>query len=659
MTNIRLPACMTAHLRSTAATFLRDEAGSATLWNVTWLLVFVGFAGLAIDTTNGYRNKTLLQSTADVAALAGAMSLPDLELKAGYNEAGYPDVYESSEGYASMNMARTAEDLQANGSRAIFGDYIDSDKGDIVVGNWDFDARAFAPGGEPVNAVGVVNYLNAEERGNGVGTALMSLAGQPNWDITVEAIAARGYDRCLFNGLIARGELKMQANGSVIQGDVCLHGQLSVDITGNAQWENPGALSAGNNRPDVAANDPSQNWKVNGTHTDLNTGEDVSEAMQEPNDGDNLYPPLVDRIVELGWSMLAGIPGYRQFIHHPAEMTDAELGTLEAQPVVVKLPNGTDTIVGGTPPFILGGMLPLRNASGLWRTDRGIQVASLDGFSSVASLLGLSQSTGSGSTTMEIDYGGTQRYPADMDKLSGQLPWEKNGGYNDSDIDITAAVEVTYEEVTGSESAPEVETVTNTVKVRTPLPLLEDVEGLTISGNEATLGEKQTYFLDSCSGQPNNKGTLSLTGWVKDVTIITNCAIRIESDALVQNVILLTTDTVDQAIRIDNGAQVGSACANWGSVQMFSNGGIKTVSGPDGEVPKFFSTRMVARTDISFSAQADMGSGISMLAGGDIHVTSQATIGAVSTEEDTSGCPQTGGIGSSLTKHEQITSLVH
>ncbi len=55
--------------------FLNDELGGGTIFGLLWFMLLVGITGMAVDSTNGFRNRTMLQATADAAALAGAISL--------------------------------------------------------------------------------------------------------------------------------------------------------------------------------------------------------------------------------------------------------------------------------------------------------------------------------------------------------------------------------------------------------------------------------------------------------------------------------------------------------------------------------------------------------------------------------------------------------
>jgi Flp pilus assembly protein TadG len=73
-----------------------DEQGGATVWGLLWFILFVGVGGLAVDITSGFQARTMLQSTADASALAGAIDLPSDETAVA-----------SAVAYASTNMSRS------------------------------------------------------------------------------------------------------------------------------------------------------------------------------------------------------------------------------------------------------------------------------------------------------------------------------------------------------------------------------------------------------------------------------------------------------------------------------------------------------------------------------------------------------------------------
>ena len=51
-----------------------DDRGAGTIFGLMWFMVIVGICGLAVDITDGFRNRTMLQATADSAALAAVIA---------------------------------------------------------------------------------------------------------------------------------------------------------------------------------------------------------------------------------------------------------------------------------------------------------------------------------------------------------------------------------------------------------------------------------------------------------------------------------------------------------------------------------------------------------------------------------------------------------
>lgn len=625
-------------LRASAASFTRNEDGSATIWCLLWLLLFVGMAGLAIDSTNAFRNKTMLQSTADVAALAGAMSLPNLEEEGDYQANGYNYLINDSIEFAHKNMSMYDDD---------FGKYLDpnwsnTEEGDVKIGYWDFTNRTFQQGGTPVNAVLVNNFQDEVERDNGVPTTMLRIAGFTDWEVATTAIAAAGTDPCYTHGIISREDLSINANKSQFYGDICLHGQLAVSINPGGAFENPEAVTVGAESP--AVNKP---WDIKSAQylydpaTDTVGTEDISGMMQEPNDRD-LYPPMVDQIVEIGWSMMAGVRGYRNFLHPQPE----DLATMTPQPLVVLLPENMAEVTG-TFAEETTETAPGDPTQTWWQFEPVAQLASLDGFSSIAGLLGLSAAPAQG---MQISYGETQEY---VDDEGNEVP-RKGNSYNfewsgnSSDIDINAAIDVTVleEGEPKTYSAVKVQTTLINAPVSTTTDLLEGL----------------IYFANDCeNGKP---GKLILKGKIQDITLVTNCQVVIDGSAEIANAVVLTTDTssgTNASLTIQNGAKIGSTCTKWGNVRLYSNGSVDIVGGPDGDAGTvLIGTQIVAFDSISMTAKTDASKGLSLLAGGPIDINPQAEIGGVdSSGSDQTGCPLTGGNDFENSPFEQMVALVH
>ncbi len=63
-------------LRDILLRFRDDTSGWSTPLSMTWVVVLLIIAGLAVDTTNAWRHRAMLQVAADAAAHAGALKLP-------------------------------------------------------------------------------------------------------------------------------------------------------------------------------------------------------------------------------------------------------------------------------------------------------------------------------------------------------------------------------------------------------------------------------------------------------------------------------------------------------------------------------------------------------------------------------------------------------
>lgn len=196
--------------------FLHEERGSYTIWSLAWFLLFTAVGGVAVDITDAFRNRTQLQLAADSAALAAVMSLDEPT----------EDPVAQANTYAAANM-----DEAHNGD--VLADV------DITIGYWDYANRAFTAGATPENAVHVVTRRTIDN-GNPVGMNLLRILAliglDPFWNVTAEAIAARGSPTCHSQGLIAGNLLKMSTqNGSYEF--ICVHGVGGLSLTEDNYFE--------------------------------------------------------------------------------------------------------------------------------------------------------------------------------------------------------------------------------------------------------------------------------------------------------------------------------------------------------------------------------------------------------------------------------------
>lgn len=213
-----------AVLSKSLVRFLRDERGSYTVWSVLWFMIYVGIGGLAVDVTNVFRHQSMLQATADAAALAGVMSLPD-ENKAKY----------AARLYAQHNM------------RPEYNGYV-LEYEDIQVGVWDFSSETFVtPGSDTPNAVHVTTR-RAQQNENPVTMNLLRILGMFGldtwWNVQAEAVAVRGLEACYNNGIIAGGQLTMSSQSS-FRNFMCLHGDDGIKFTQDNFFEAGVAASVG------------------------------------------------------------------------------------------------------------------------------------------------------------------------------------------------------------------------------------------------------------------------------------------------------------------------------------------------------------------------------------------------------------------------------
>lgn len=169
-----------------------------------WFMLLVAFAGLAVDATDGFRNRTMMQATADAAALAGAIDLPD--------EAA---VVDSATGYAATNM-----------EAELYGDVLEA--ADVTVGDWDEETGSFTAGAADPDAVLVVARRSALND-NAVPLNFLRILGLETWNVNVRAVAQRYIPECLHDGLIARDWVDISSNNHFTR-DICVHGQKGVNL---------------------------------------------------------------------------------------------------------------------------------------------------------------------------------------------------------------------------------------------------------------------------------------------------------------------------------------------------------------------------------------------------------------------------------------------
>ncbi|MEO0819951.1 MAG: pilus assembly protein TadG-related protein [Pseudomonadota bacterium] len=183
----------------TRRAFLQDEQGAWSLFNMFMFMLLAGLGGLALDVTNAYRHKTMLQVTADAAAAAAAMDLPDRSAALAAARA----VVEANMPFATYN-----EVLRAN---------------DIVFGAWDRNNRTVD---ETVAFADSVVLTLSEDRaaGNGVATFMLRAVSISGWTVEARSSATRinALGDCP-NAILSRGYVEIAGAQDMAAG--CVHGQ--------------------------------------------------------------------------------------------------------------------------------------------------------------------------------------------------------------------------------------------------------------------------------------------------------------------------------------------------------------------------------------------------------------------------------------------------
>ena len=191
--------------------FLADQRGGGTIMGLLWFMLLVGITGMAVDTTNGFRNRTMLQATADAAALAAAIDLPDQAA-----------VVTTAVTYAAENMG-----AEINGSVL--------DPADVRIGLWDGATRSLDIGAALPDSV-MVTVRRSEANNNPVPVNFLRIVGLTNWNVQARAVAQRFIPECLKDGLVARGIVDISSNNGFAN-SMCVHGQQGVQMQNHNSYQ--------------------------------------------------------------------------------------------------------------------------------------------------------------------------------------------------------------------------------------------------------------------------------------------------------------------------------------------------------------------------------------------------------------------------------------
>jgi len=194
--------------------FTSDDSGAGTAWWVLWMIIFLMFGGVAADSSNAWRMRAELQATADAAAHAGAVELPDVDAATA-----------SADAMATTNMSASEHgDVLANA--------------EIEFGIWNSASAEFATleVGETADAIRVTTRRD-ETNSNRLKTYFLRLVGMDSWNVNAQAVAQRYWPNCLNeDALIARHVVDLQSNNDFESG-LCIHGNDHVEVNNNNTWD--------------------------------------------------------------------------------------------------------------------------------------------------------------------------------------------------------------------------------------------------------------------------------------------------------------------------------------------------------------------------------------------------------------------------------------
>lgn len=183
-----------------------DDAGSTTPANLIWTLVLLAMAGLAIDTAQAYRVRSMLQHAVDAASLAAVQDLPDTRL-----------AESSARSYITANLPGAEGEWVAKTA-------------EIKFGNWNPINGAFleAQHDRPWTRQDTVHITLARSAANDnpVGTFLLRLFGWRSWDIYARGVA-RISGRC--EDVLANDLISINSDVSLDNG-LCLYARDGVTL---------------------------------------------------------------------------------------------------------------------------------------------------------------------------------------------------------------------------------------------------------------------------------------------------------------------------------------------------------------------------------------------------------------------------------------------
>ncbi|QPZ91162.1 pilus assembly protein TadG-related protein [Thioclava electrotropha] len=308
--------------RVTITEFTAEEDGVITQLSLFWTILFLAVGSLALDVSNGYRNRVVMQDAADAAAL-GAM-------------------YLSSDPLITKDEAKTRAAQLAHSNLASDDGTSVITKDDVTFGYYDATNHRFVTDyAEDLDLSPAVRVMahRTTERANAAPTFFGKVIGQDGWQINTGAVAEAYQPACLTEGLAAKGVIDLQSGNSFASG-FCLYAAQYVSLNQNNLFESGAIVSM----PDTSKLDiPASGFKQN---------DGLQEALRT-----SFYKlRIIDRIPKIIESMRDGTGYLPSYITNksPTVLTGTKLDTTDFTPgnlyvlncnssVTISVPNKTDT----------------------------------------------------------------------------------------------------------------------------------------------------------------------------------------------------------------------------------------------------------------------------------------------------------------------------
>jgi hypothetical protein len=192
------------------SSLIRDESGAGTAWWIFWMIIFLIFGGVAVDSSNAWRMRTELQYTADAAAHAGVVEL-----------------ITSQDTVKSTAIAMAEENM----STEYHGNVLVED--DVLLGIW--NGFVFVEDETSPNAVRAITRRD-ENNGNKLKVYFLRLIGMDSWNVNALATAAIAYPKCLQNNTIYAGGIVDFKSVHNFYSPVCIHGEEGVKVRNQNLW---------------------------------------------------------------------------------------------------------------------------------------------------------------------------------------------------------------------------------------------------------------------------------------------------------------------------------------------------------------------------------------------------------------------------------------